>query len=110
MIFVNSLSSTGSIPLLIELFLALCNGMSEIEDDTFYLFQDPEGWTPAEKKPTFAEHVLHSGEKLNLRLVGHNPLWVSIRISLYLDVQFWDKAVDYSSPRSHGSIHRLSIL
>jgi nicotinamide N-methyltransferase len=52
--------------------------MSELEEDTVYLFQDPEGWNPAEKQPTFAEHVLHSGEKLNLRLVGHSPLWVRI--------------------------------
>lgn len=52
--------------------------MSEPEEDTIDLFQDPEGWEPAEKQPTFAEHVLHSGEKLSLRLVGHNPLWVSI--------------------------------
>lgn len=40
------------------------------------LFQEPEGYFPPEKPPTFVEHTLLSGEKLHLRLVGHNPLWV----------------------------------
>ncbi|KAF2451798.1 hypothetical protein P171DRAFT_11932 [Karstenula rhodostoma CBS 690.94] len=39
------------------------------------LFQEPEGFYEPEKKPTFASHTLLSGKELNIRLVGHNPLW-----------------------------------
>lgn len=51
--------------------------MCESDEDAVDLFQEPDDWKPAEKTPTFTEYVLQSGEKLNLRLVGHNPLWVS---------------------------------
>lgn len=40
------------------------------------IFEEPEGFYEAEKEPTFVEYTLQSGLKLNLRLVGHNPLWV----------------------------------
>jgi hypothetical protein len=40
------------------------------------MFEEPEGFYEAEKEPTFVEYTLQSGLKLNLRLVGHNPLWV----------------------------------
>ncbi|KAK6007449.1 hypothetical protein QM012_004263 [Aureobasidium pullulans] len=39
------------------------------------IFEEPEGFYEAEKEPTFVEYTLQSGLKLNLRLVGHNPLW-----------------------------------
>lgn len=40
------------------------------------LFQEPEGYYPPEKQPTFATHKLLSGDELKVRLVGFNPLWV----------------------------------
>jgi hypothetical protein len=40
------------------------------------LFKEPDDFYPPEKAATFAEHKLLSGQVLNLRLVGHNPLWV----------------------------------
>ncbi|GAB7353743.1 hypothetical protein MBLNU459_g4137t1 [Dothideomycetes sp. NU459] len=39
------------------------------------LFQEPDGYYEPEKEPTFVTHTLLDGRKLNLRLVGHNPLW-----------------------------------
>ncbi|MCJ1393773.1 nicotinamide n-methyltransferase [Xylographa bjoerkii] len=39
------------------------------------LFQEPDGYFEPEKPPSFAEHTLLSGEKIHMRLVGHNPLW-----------------------------------
>lgn len=41
------------------------------------IFEEPEGFYEAEKEPSFVDYTLQSGLKLNLRLVGHNPLWVS---------------------------------
>jgi len=52
--------------------------MSESEEETIDLFQEPADWKQVEKEPTFAEHTLHSGERLQLRLVGQNPLWVRL--------------------------------
>ena len=40
------------------------------------LFKEPEGYFQPDKPATYAEHTLRSGQKLKLRLVGHNPLWV----------------------------------
>lgn len=40
------------------------------------LFQEPEGYYEPEKQPTFVTHKLLDGRELNLRLVGHNALWV----------------------------------
>ena len=40
------------------------------------LFQEPDGYFRPEKPPSFVEHTLLSGEKLYMRLVGHNSLWV----------------------------------
>jgi len=40
------------------------------------IFQEPEGYYEPEKEPTFVTHKLLDGRELNLRLVGHNPLWV----------------------------------
>ena len=42
----------------------------------FDMFEEPAGFYEAPKEPTFAEHKLLSGDILNIRLVGHNPLWV----------------------------------
>ena len=50
--------------------------MSSDSDDALgplTLFQEPEGFYPAEKPATFAQH-----KTLTLRLVGHNPLWVRV--------------------------------
>ena len=40
------------------------------------LFNEPDDYYPTEKPTTFVEHTVQSGQKLRLRLVGHNPLWV----------------------------------
>jgi nicotinamide N-methyltransferase len=40
------------------------------------LFNEPDDYYPPEKPATFVEHTVQSGQKLRLRLVGHNPLWV----------------------------------
>ncbi|EGC47793.1 nicotinamide N-methyltransferase Nnt1 [Histoplasma capsulatum var. duboisii H88] len=39
------------------------------------LFQEPEGFLPPSKKPTFEEYAMRSGPTLKLRLVGNHPLW-----------------------------------
>lgn len=55
--------------------------MSDDDSSTYEepnLFQEPDGYYQEEKEPTFQKHRLRSGESMNLRLVGHNPLWVSI--------------------------------
>lgn len=46
------------------------------------IFEEPEDFYEAEKEPTFVDYTLQSGLKLNLRLVGHNPLWVSLLTSI----------------------------
>jgi hypothetical protein len=40
------------------------------------LFQDPEGFYQPEKPATFTTYVMKNGRRLDLRLVGHSPLWV----------------------------------
>jgi len=59
------------------------NGMDSDEDDPLgnNMFQEPQGYREAERPATYAEHTLLSGETLRLRLVGHNPLWVSEALS-----------------------------
>jgi hypothetical protein len=49
-----------------------------MDDDlgTGDLFQDPEGFYPDEKQPTFAEHRMLSGQTVRVRLVGNHPLYV----------------------------------
>lgn len=40
------------------------------------IFTEPPDFRPATPPPpTFSTHTLLSGEKLTLRLVGHDPLW-----------------------------------
>ncbi|EED19676.1 nicotinamide N-methyltransferase Nnt1, putative [Talaromyces stipitatus ATCC 10500] len=45
----------------------------EIGADT--LFQDPEGFYPEDKQPTFSEHQMLSGQIIRVRLVGSHPLY-----------------------------------
>lgn len=40
------------------------------------LFHEPEGYFQPEKPATFTTYALKNGRVLNLRLVGHSPLWV----------------------------------
>ena len=46
----------------------------EILDTT--IFQEPNDYFQPEKPCTYTDYILLSGEKLHMRLVGHNPLWV----------------------------------
>ncbi|KAL8995711.1 MAG: hypothetical protein Q9169_004605 [Polycauliona sp. 2 TL-2023] len=39
------------------------------------IFQEPSDYYPAPKPATFESKTLQTGETLQLRLVGHNPLW-----------------------------------
>ena len=48
------------------------------ESGDINLFKEPEGYYAPEKQHTIATHTTLTGQTLNLRLVGHNPLWVSI--------------------------------
>jgi hypothetical protein len=50
---------------------------SEVEEESLDLFQEPADFYEPEKQASFASHQLLSGQELNVRLVGHNPLWVS---------------------------------
>ncbi|KIW14085.1 hypothetical protein PV08_06866 [Exophiala spinifera] len=50
---------------------------SEGEDDAASLdiFQEPEDFYQPEKPATFTTYTLKTGQVINLRLVGHSPLW-----------------------------------
>ncbi|CAK4032463.1 nicotinamide N-methyltransferase Nnt1 like [Lecanosticta acicola] len=48
---------------------------SDEAEEVLDLFQEPEGFYEKEKEPTEVVHHTLNGETLNLRLVGHNPLW-----------------------------------
>lgn len=50
---------------------------SEADEEAIDLFQEPDDFYEKEKEATFATHKLLSGEEITVRLVGHNPLWVS---------------------------------
>lgn len=52
--------------------------MSSDEDEILSsaMFQEPNDYFEPEKPYTYTEYTLLSGQKLRLRLVGHNPLWV----------------------------------
>lgn len=51
--------------------------MSDAGDyETAGIFQDPEGFYPPDKEPTFAEHHMLSGQIIRVRLVGSHPLYV----------------------------------
>ena len=49
---------------------------SDSEPDELSLFDEPEGFYQPDKEATSEAHQLLSGQVLNIRLVGHNPLWV----------------------------------
>ncbi|KAF2015002.1 hypothetical protein BU24DRAFT_423922 [Aaosphaeria arxii CBS 175.79] len=48
---------------------------SDSGDEGVDLFKEPDDYYQPEKEATFASHQLLSGKDLNIRLVGHNPLW-----------------------------------
>lgn len=48
------------------------------------LFQEPAGYFPPEPAAKYVEHKLLSGQTIQLRLVGHNPLWVPTSSPLVL--------------------------
>lgn len=52
--------------------------MSSDEDETLsnVMFQEPDDYFEPEKPCTHNDYTLLSGQKLRVRLVGHNPLWV----------------------------------
>jgi hypothetical protein len=50
---------------------------SEAGEESLDMFQEPTDFYQPEKQATFASHQLLSGKELTVRLVGHNPLWVS---------------------------------
>lgn len=52
---------------------------SDSDEGGVDLFQEPSDFYEPEKEATFASHQLLSGKELKIRLVGHNPLWVSDR-------------------------------
>lgn len=66
---------------------------SEAEDEGIDLFQEPTGFYEPEKQATYASHQLLSGKELTVRLVGHNPLWVS-RDSY----QSWFSCINFKVP------------
>lgn len=55
---------------------------SEADDESIDLFQEPADFYEPEKEASFASHTLLSGEEIRVRLVGHNPLWVSYFVPL----------------------------
>lgn len=52
--------------------------MSSDEDETLSntMFEEPDDYFQPEKLSTYTDYTLLSGQKLHLRLVGYNPLWV----------------------------------
>ena len=56
--------------------------MLDDEDDVVEgeldLFKEPDDFYQAERQHTTATHTTLQGQVLTLRLVGHNPLWVSV--------------------------------
>ncbi len=52
-------------------------GSDTDEGEDFSLFQEPSDFYQPEKQATFATHKLLSGKEIEVRLVGHNPLWVN---------------------------------
>lgn len=57
--------------------------MSSDEDEELgrHMFREPDDYFEPEKPATYTEYTMLSGQKLCLRLVGHNPLWVPAHIS-----------------------------
>ena len=40
------------------------------------IFKEPDDYYETEPPPNFADYKMLSGQNIQLRLVGHNPLWV----------------------------------
>jgi nicotinamide N-methyltransferase len=55
---------------------------SEAGEESIDFFQEPADFYEPEKEASFASHTLLSGKELTVRLVGHNPLWVSFLVKL----------------------------
>nr|POE49256.1 protein n-methyltransferase nnt1 [Quercus suber] len=86
--------------------------MSDHSDDeentqAINLFQEPDDFYLPEKQPTFVQHSALDGTVLDLRLVGHNPLWGHLlwqagrTIARYLE--------EHSSDLSLSSAHVLEL-
>jgi hypothetical protein len=67
-------------------------------EDGFNMFEEPSDYFKPEPQPSFAQHTLRSGDQLQLRLVGHNPLWVG---NLALRIM--------SQLHQHADIYRVTI-
>lgn len=52
--------------------------MSDDDDDVdnVDLFQEPAGFYQDDKEPTSTTFALKDGRNIQLRLIGHSPLWV----------------------------------
>ena len=50
--------------------------MSDEEDETIDIFQEPADYYKPEKPCTFQTHTLDNGQEITVRLIGFNPLWV----------------------------------
>lgn len=51
--------------------------MSSDDEETLGIFEEPAGYFKPEKPSTYQDYELKDGRILQLRLVGHSPLWVS---------------------------------
>ena len=70
---------------------------SDDEELPLELFQEPPGYYPPPDPHTFSSYTLASGQVLEVRLVGHNPLWViSIFHPLYTVYHACFKSYDTS--------------
>lgn len=45
-------------------------------EDSLGIFQEPSDYYPPEKPATFTDYRCKNGSIIQLRLVGHSPLWV----------------------------------
>lgn len=68
------------------------NESSDGEDQALDLFNEPDGYYEAEKPPTTVTHRTQDGRELQLRLVGHNPLWVGLGIQFIPQQSHFDTA------------------
>jgi nicotinamide N-methyltransferase len=54
--------------------------MDQTSDDeatvSLDIFDEPADYYQPDKPATFVDYTLRNGQTLNLRLVGHSPLWV----------------------------------
>ena len=52
----------------------MCSDEDDILNNS--IFQEPNDYFQPEKPYTYTDYTLLSGQKLSLRLIGYNPLWV----------------------------------